>query len=66
MELTRRSDGEGDVLTLVGATSASTLVGKVSKTRRAGDGHTSITSIVGLGAATDGLPREMFNVASVA
>ena len=66
MELTRRSDGEGDVLTLVGTTSATTLVGRVSKTRSAGDGHTGITSIVGLRAATDALPREMFDVASVA
>ena len=66
MELVRRADGEGDRLTLSGTTAATKLVGIVRPSRMGGDGHTTLAVVTGLGAATNLLTAEQFDVDDIA
>jgi hypothetical protein len=65
LELSRREDGEGDVLTVVGPTAATTFFGSVAITGLGGDGTTTLADILGLDAGTDALDREQFIVGMV-
>ncbi len=62
MRLTRTPDGQGDVLTLFGVNSHSQVIGSVEKTTLGGSGMTTLTELVGLGAATDSLPSDSFTI----
>ena len=66
LELTRRPDGEGDALSVIGATSTTILSGTVRRTRTGGDGQTTLSSLVGLGDGTNGLTTTQFGVSLIA
>lgn len=66
LELTRRSDGEGGGLSVIGATSTTILSGTVRRTRTGGDGQTTLSSLVGLGEGTNLLPTTQFGVSLIA
>jgi hypothetical protein len=66
MELVRRADGEGERLTLSGTTTATKLLGTVRAGKLGGDGHTTLGSVAGLGAATSLLTAGQFTVDSAA
>jgi hypothetical protein len=59
MELVRRPDGEGERLTLVGATALTRLVGTVRAPRTGGEGATTLGVLGGLGGATNLLAPEI-------
>jgi hypothetical protein len=61
IELVRREDGEGDVLTVVGGTAA-TLFGRVEITGFGGDGTTTLVDVMGLDEGTDVLSPGQFVV----
>lgn len=65
MELVRRPDGEGDRLTLVGATVATRLLGTVRPNLAGGDGRTTLDAVSSLGAATNWLTTGQFEVAEI-
>ena len=66
LQLTRRSDGEAERVTILGSTPLTVLSGLVTRSRAGGDGRTGIGSIVGLGAGTNLLSPDLFDVGSVA
>jgi len=58
--LTRDTDGEGQTLTIVGATAKTRLTGSVRPTRLGGDGTTTLASVSGIGAGTNDLDTDQF------
>jgi len=65
LQLVRRTDGEGDRLTLGGTMPITKLMGLVRRAKFAGDNHTTLGEIAGLGAATSLLSPAQFDVAQI-